>query len=54
MIHFTNNFISSKVHAELVEKLSATGEHQSVLVPIRNKAHYGVNKPIVNNSDFFI
>lgn len=49
MIHFSNNFISSKVHSQLIERMSCSGAKQHVLIPIRDKRHYGVNDPKNNN-----
>jgi len=45
MIHFSNNFISSKVHSELVKQIAVSDEPQSVLVPIRTEDHQGLNDP---------
>ena len=43
MIHISNNFISSTVHASVISELSETFEDQLVIVPIRERAHEGMN-----------
>ncbi|MCG8523316.1 MAG: glycosyltransferase [Pseudomonadales bacterium] len=39
MIHISNNFVSSSVHASLISKLSGKVGAQLVVVPIRDKSH---------------
>jgi L-malate glycosyltransferase len=44
LLHISNNYISSKVHKNLILSLSKyIDESQEVYIPIRNPSHYGVN-----------
>lgn len=49
MIHVSNNFISSKVHSELVKAISNDGGSQVVLVPIRTSEHLSKNSEGLRN-----
>jgi len=43
MIHISNNFVSSNVHASLVSFLSGQEKQQLVIVPVRDRTHIGLN-----------
>jgi|SRR5690554_527889 len=43
MLHFSNNYISSKVHGNLVDALGRLFGKQHVLVPVRRQSDVGVN-----------
>jgi len=44
LLHISNNYISSKVHKNLILSLSKyIDESQGVYIPIRDPSHYGVN-----------
>lgn len=43
MIHICNNYVSSRVHCNLVEALAFSGP-QTVIVPVRKSKHVGINR----------
>lgn len=43
MIHLSNNYISSKVHSELIKQLALQNGSQQVIVPIRTDRDFGKN-----------
>lgn len=49
MIHVANNFISSKVHSELIREM-ARAQSQQVIVPVRRKSDIGVNDIVGENA----
>ena len=51
LVHICNNYVSSKVHAQLVSSISRSpgSIEQKVYVPVRNKNHVGMND--VSGSD---
>ena len=51
VFHIANNYISSKVHGNLVAALSQYGRvAQEVFVPVRVKKHIGVNRDLVSEN----
>ncbi|MBY6033633.1 glycosyltransferase family 4 protein [Marinobacter daepoensis] len=53
MIHISNNFVSSSVHANLISALSAIVGEQTVIIPIRDPSHEGKNSEGLSNTIFY-
>lgn len=52
ILHISNNFAGSKVHANLMKKLDDIGVKQVVYCPIRDNYFFGKNKYDSSNSEF--
>ena len=52
MIHISNNFVSSSVHANLIAALYRESGQQKVIVPIRDRSQRGINEESCSGVSF--